>query len=267
MCGSGIGEEILISDYGDGNCSATLLNMDGDSQQKPCDQLLYNKSCGSLNASLTLVAQNNATGTYNGPHWDVWLTSMGLNDINIVGGSLTISLDHDSGGKPIPAPVAPHFLPHLQALTDTLSAFEQGSGLALTSVPGFLSILYAQTAIYFSGTGLRELSGTLRPRCPPTNRIEFHDNPNLVSLAGFEQMQKALPNNDTSCTCTLPFVQMENNTQFGDISSLYTFAGCPSPDPRGETYVEVTHCIAPLQSYVDICNFIANESDCPSLFP
>lgn len=269
VCGNG--ELITIIDYGNGSCSATVQQLDWTSKDKPCEQLLFDKPCGSLNGSLTLLAQNNAVGAYNGPHWNQWLTLMGLNAINIVGFDLKIELRHSAGGE-IPPPVTPKFLPQLQAVARDLSAVEDGIDLdisqiprALTSVPGFLSILYVQGSIDFEFTGLRDLSGTLRPRCPPTNSISFSDNPNLVSLAGFQQMQTALPNTDPSCGCTLPDVDMRNNIKLRDLTSLYTFAGCPIPSPEGPAYIELDRCpFTPLQSYSDICTYIVLDQ-CPGL--
>lgn len=166
VCGAG--ETIItIYDYGDGTCAAKVSNFVGESQGKPCDRPLFESNCVSLHANLELVAQNNATGSYTGPQWDRWLSLMGLNGTTIVKGDLTITLDHRAGTNPIPPPVSPHFLPHLQAITGTLSAFEVGGGKALTSVPGFLSILYAQDSI-FLGT---PTSVTSVARCGPNAHL------------------------------------------------------------------------------------------------
>lgn len=281
---------ITIRDYGDGTCDARVDTLGGDTLVKPCDQSLFNRTCGSLSANVVLVVQNNATGVYSGPHFDRWLSLMGLNEITSLEGDLLLRLDHNAGTNPIPPPVSPQFFPRLRIVTGTLEASEFGAQGSLRSVPGFLSFLYAQREIAFTNTGLRDFSGTFLPICPPAVRMFFTGNSNLFSFAGFERMQTAVPftgiaqtqtalpvqqtalpvaisNTSMPLTLNPPQIRAENNIQLTDLDALYTVVGCPTPSPSGFAFFASAPCdySNPLQTYADVCNYIATGL-CPCMF-
>jgi hypothetical protein len=263
VCG-GNNTVVDILDYGDGTCAASIqTGTPTTTRSIPCNQLLFGRQCGSLNGSLTLTAfrANNATA-YLGPFFNNWLSLMGLQSINSINGNL-IMLQNQLLNS-IPRVTPPDFLPNLVNVVGSLTANEfrkPGQNASLLSVPGFKSIVFAQSAIFVNGTALPDFRNTFDGLiCPPYQFIEITNNPNLRSFIGFVALGPPpfLPQVPS-------FSAPSSNPLLITIDAISNYAGCPSGLDNtvgGTTSIKVRTCPKALTSFQDVCKYIAT-SQCP----
>lgn len=255
---------IDILDYGDGTCTATIQTLSPPTTKSvSCSSLAYGVQCGSLNGSLTLTAfrANNATA-YRGPFFNNWLSLMGLQNINVIGGNFIVLMNQLV--NTIPAVTPADFLPRLVLVVGSLTANEfrrPSQTPSLLSVPGFKTVVFAQSAIQVNGTGLSDFRNTFNGLiCAPFQFFLFTNNPNLRSFIGLDSLTQPpfLPR-------VPDFTAPNTNPLLNTIDAIYNYAGCPSGltgTTVGVNSIYVRSCPSLLTTFQQICNFIAT-GQCP----
>lgn len=256
---------LTITDAGDGvTCAAKLQPGYSELPPRdvPCDKPVFEEigQCGSYHGSLELIAQyQDPDLAYISANWTKWLDNMGLNGINTLGGSLSLTLDHTV--NPIPES-SPTFLPSLFVVEGDLTANEEkpdtspAVASALASIPGFHSIQFVGSQIRILHTAVQNFSDTLGISCPPSNTMEFADNGKLVSFAGLDSLQPPTPGTSP------PYVAAESNPRLLDISALSSYARCAVQPISGEVSIIVSACPSAMFSYKQVCNYIDHKT-CP----
>jgi hypothetical protein len=257
---------VEVLDYGDATCTASIqtgLPPNTNTRAIPCNTLAFGQQCGSLNGSLTLSSfrATNATA-YRGPFFNSWLSLMGLQNINTINGNLIVQ--HNQLINSIPPVTPADFLPRLNEVSGGLTANELRNPTqtaSLLSVPGFKSVIFAQSAITVNGTAMPDFRNTFSGLiCPPYQYMEFTNNPSLRSYQGLDALglPPFLPHVNTLTSAA-------TNPNLINIDAIYTWAGCPSGltgTTDGTISIKVTFCNTPLTTFAQICAYIAANT-CP----
>lgn len=113
VCGT-VGGFVQVTDNGDGTCSAFTSAAGVFNPIPNCASLAYPSQgiCNSLRSDLKITIRRASGAPYVQPDINKWLTQMGLNNVSLSQGSLTVELDHSP--YPIPPTLAPSFLPFIR---------------------------------------------------------------------------------------------------------------------------------------------------------
>nr|AWI73731.1 polysaccharide associated protein [Botryococcus braunii] len=257
---------VEVLDYGDATCTASIQTGTPPNtgiRNIPCNQLAFGQQCGSLNGSLTLTSFRASNGTaYRGPFFNSWLSLMGLQNINALNGNLIVL--HNQLINSIPPVTPADFLPRLNEVSGGLEANElrrPGQTPSLLSVPGFKSVVFAQSAISVNGTAFPDFRNTFNGLiCPPYQFMNFTNNPNLRSYQGLDALGQPpfLPHVNT-------LFSPATNPTLLTIDAIANWAGCPtglSNTIDGIINIKVSFCPNPITTFAQICAYILFNT-CP----
>jgi hypothetical protein len=188
-----VDEFIIIIDNGDRTCDLFFYNgFDANSFNCTDPFLLYQQTCGFLNAEITLSFENPqglGAGDYE-PNMERWLSNVGFASLQIINNTLTIQVLYPDA---IPVSISPLFLSSLQQVSSLVITERDsvvGNPPVLTGLPG-LSNLYQLydgpqgTYLEVSGTGFTDMTSFSGLTCPPVF-MALLNNPVLTSFAGLE---------------------------------------------------------------------------------
>eukprot|EP00884_Botryococcus_braunii_P016102 jgi/Botrbrau1/3175/Bobra.37_2s0005.1 len=239
-CGK-VGETINVRDNGDGTCSASRFTSTGGSVI-PCNTPVFpGVNCSSYQGALILLFVNKAGANYKPPTMQIFLTQMGLGNITLLGGPLTVYVDYVLGA--IPGTINPYFLPNLReangvVVKECLNCFENsdntppGIARALVSLPG-LAQLYRiapptnpllGAALIVANTAFTDFSTFVGLKCSPTF-VLVRNNAGLTSLQGLQNIGAAARPGPPYAISGSPLLTANASTQ------LTRLAGCPAPSP------------------------------------
>jgi hypothetical protein len=277
VCGSSA-DNIFIRDLGNGSCVSSISLNGGAFAFGNCTSQVYNQACGSFLGSLTVYIGNDLSrtpGAYVQPNITMWLTNMGLNDVNVIKVSLNVFVDANPALVPIR--IAPVFLTKVQQVA-TLYVSECANCDAskevpparsvLTGLPGLkalqqiLQVPQENSFVTISNTAFPDMSSLSALTCPPAF-VSLTGNKNMTSLAGLEKLQP-YPGDGAyfNASGSGPFTNVSS-------SAIKTFAGC-----AGSTTSEIATFLLPVSpcgppgliSYSEYCVFLVNGI-CPTARP
>lgn len=227
----------------------------------PCNTPVFpGLNCKTLHGSLSLVTSNQVSANasaYIPPRFDLSLAGAGLGSLETITQTLTVIVDH--GYDPIPADVAPFFLPSLKDIFSlvVIESLDYNTpefqGFAppfpkLVGLPGLTGLLrfntfnntyapYSSTKLVVQGTGMRDLLSFSGLKCPPA-ALTVTNNLVLASLNGLNSLGPWTSDSFGPSTTILG----NNLTSPAAIAAISGLAGCPSTALTGNPSIDVEGC-------------------------
>jgi hypothetical protein len=251
---------VVVTDHGDGTATCLLDGVIVPNCVNPLAQ-----PCGSLtdvnNTFIQIIIQNDknlSAASYVQPNISQWLTGLGINDINVLYGPLTVRVSHQLG--PIPVPIAPVFLTKLQQVdailiqecTDCVANTPAVAPI-LTALPGlsqvfrFSAFTASNNYLTVQGTAFKNLTSFSGLSCPFTQLLVLY-NTALVSFDGLQGVQKPPPVLFISAVGSGPFLAPTS------LDGIKPMVGCPTPINSSVVTIPVG-CNQFLNTTAEICEY------------
>eukprot|EP00884_Botryococcus_braunii_P014746 jgi/Botrbrau1/23272/Bobra.0102s0015.1 len=233
-------------------------------------QYLYGKTCTFLYMSTVLVQIRRVSASFTTNNIQLWLSKLGVGNIQALTGSLTVYVDHTP--LPIPPSISPNFFSSL-TLASAIVVLECQNCVtspntrptgpsALVSLPGLTRMRqFWNWATRNSGPTSVIVQGTAFPTFVPTlpnllcspGLLIILDNRQLTSLNGLVQLNTTLRPG--------PTVQIQRNpllTSPSSVSALLPLAGCVaagSVSPlTSQIAIQTTQCLA--SCWPQYCSYV-----------
>jgi hypothetical protein len=276
-CGTSA-DRISIRDLGAGNCSSVMA-IGGVNQTGSCSaaEAPYSGTCASFAGTLTIFIGADSPGAYQLPAISLWLTNLGLANLTVIKGSLTILVHYTP--NPIPAVISPVFFPNLRQVgsllvaecadcqVDTTVPPTADTWPALASLPGLGELLQTcdpsapacigENSIQVANTGFANLTALSGLRCSPP-AFYLKGGIKLTSLKGLELLSPQPPGGTAFNTSgSGPF------TGVNAISPIKVMADCSGSNSTSTSpfFLSPTDpCTAPFTSYSQYCLFLNSTS-------
>lgn len=251
MCGIAT-DFITIRDNGDGTCSAALRLGTAAPVGSNCQSRAFpNTVCGSYRGSLTIIIARLRTTPYVGANINQWLTNMGLANLNVIGGILTIYVDNTP--LQVPGPQSPNFLSRLQQVGSLVVSEcancaanpetpAVGNPGVLASLPGLANLkkfpTNAPSSLVIRNTGFASFDSTFRALVCAPSQVQVSNNSRLTSFSGLLLTSNAPGPAFYAAANPIP------GTSAG-VGALRGLAGCPSGDTSPLTspcFIATTTC-------------------------
>lgn len=251
VCGTAT-DVITIRDNGDNTCTGSLRLGTAALVSTNCRSLAFPRTiCGSYRGFLTIIISRQRTTSYVGANIAQWLSFMGLADLNVIGGTLTIYVDNTP--LQVPGPQNPNFLGKLNqvgalvvsecancaANPETPAAGNPG---VLASLPGLVNLkkfpTNALSSLIIRNTGFANFDGTFRALVCSPSQVQISNNTKLVSFSGI------LLTSDAPGPAFYAAANRIPGTSAG-VGALRTLAGCPSGNTSTLTspcFISTTTC-------------------------
>jgi hypothetical protein len=207
-----------------------------------CTSTVTLPDCGSLITTAVYVIISNENGldatTYVEPNITRWLTAIGISDINVLKGGLTVYVTHTPA--PIPRPIAPVFFPKLQQLEGIIVQECQDCSMdpyigptvpMLTGLPGLSQIFrfsqFANNSHYLilTGTAFKDFTSFSGLSCP----FSFLVAEGNAALGSFDGLQ-GVPSGSNflylNATGSGPFL---SPTSLDGLKPMLGCGGTPTP--------------------------------------
>eukprot|EP00884_Botryococcus_braunii_P000972 jgi/Botrbrau1/10876/Bobra.0025s0053.1 len=231
-------DTINLQDNGDGTAIFTARFSNGATLSGAPTILLYGKSCSLLFGSLTITMKRTTLAPYVPANINTWLAGLGLANLQVISGSLTIFMDQLPYN--IPPQQSPIFLSSLQqvgllTIAECLNCaaspgLNPTNASALVFLQGLRNLQkfynLAQnsafvTALSVTGTAFINMGSLVGLKCAPGS-LTIRNNREMLSLTGLESLNTTLRPG--------PAVTISNNglLSSSSVAALRPLAGCPA---------------------------------------
>jgi hypothetical protein len=231
-----------------------------------CDQKIFGTDCRVFPNVLTLAFAQGDPNSVSAPNMGAYLTTLGLNTLTLLPGTLNIFNVGTRPSAALPFP-AVTFLPSLRRVQNlVIRDVNPGTGVAplFTSLPG-LANLDLVVFITTSTLGFTDMSSFRGLKCVP-GTISSINNARLTSLTGFGNIDTI--NYGGAAPPTFQLTGSPSLTTPASINALGKAAGCPgfggSPPPNPTISLQVLGCGAQrvLTTWAAYCTYITTGA-CP----
>jgi hypothetical protein len=274
-CGQ-VFDNVFIRDLGDGTCAATFIVDNGVTiKNNTCDSPIFpDKTCTSFAGTVSIFMANEkdlTNVTYVQPNIQLWLDSLGIGRITVLGGALRVFVDQTPVA--VPTLIAPFFYSSLRQagalfVSECINcAANPNTGpiirSVLTGLPGLTNLYQLRNLaqpdfnlflVQFTAfKNFTSLSGLV---CPPPV-ISFPNNTQLTSLAGFEQIATPGP-------AGIVFLGLGSGpfTQPNAFDAIKVLSGCFGT-PTGSFVQLPVGCSVVLSTSAQVCAFQGSPAFCP----
>eukprot|EP00884_Botryococcus_braunii_P009084 jgi/Botrbrau1/18177/Bobra.53_1s0045.1 len=254
---------VTVKDNGDGS-SVCTFNGGAPIQNCTSNPLDPNKTCGSLNATVVVVIANErglSASNYVEPNINQWLTNIGIANIVVLQGTLTVTVTHTPGS--IPKAISPSFFTSLQQLDGLLVRECQDcavaqpvpptAGSVLISLPGLSSLFKINLVditgyLVIQGTAFQDMSSFTGLTCP-FGLLGVTSNTRLSSFSGLNGVQPGIPGLLLNANGSGPFIAADS------LDGIKPMLGCPSPSIANYLIAIPVGCNQLLNTTAEVCNF------------
>lgn len=218
--------------------------------------------CSSISGNLFLVFSQGA-GTLGPVRMAQGLATLGLRDLTVINGSLTI-INVQTSGK---LEVNTTFLPQLRSVYGTISVsavslFPDPPSFPLFSSLPLQSVRFAGS-LAVQNTGFTDMNTFGGLECV-SRGMTIANNNLMESLAGLNQLQYIDPENRVQSSSLTIFGHpvLESPGQYAQLSLV---AGCGSllGAPPNAINITVPGCPTPMLSYPELCAYLTSSNLCP----
>eukprot|EP00884_Botryococcus_braunii_P000975 jgi/Botrbrau1/10879/Bobra.0025s0056.1 len=263
---------VNLLDNGNGLALYSARFSNGTTVSGSPTNLLFGKQCSLLFGSLTITMKRTMLAPYVAANINTWLTRLGLANLQVISGGLTIFVDHLPYN--IPPQQNPIFLSSLQqvqllTIAECLNcAASPGipprNASALVFLQGLRSLQkfydmakgsFSNSALSVTGTAFTNMGSLVGLTCAPGS-VTIKNNRELISLAGFESLTTFAPG---------PSVDISSNglLSSSSVSALRNLAGCPrtfdQPTLSSSVLIATIECSA--RCWGQYCSY-ANDLGC-----